>query len=159
MKRWIILAGLLLAAVAAGDRTFRGTDVSELQPVEVLRIDCRGGIVWAQTDTGQSGRGSTLEAAFEDLKKTTPGTVFLDTAQWVIVTEESKPLVDALFDYLRPACKICQSRGDEDLTAAAEYLTVQDSRTTLLDCRAKNEQIPLLLVKDGRMYLVSEGNT
>ncbi len=155
MKRWIILVCLLLAAVAAGDKIFRGTDVSELQPMELLRIDCRGAVVVVQTDTGGSGMGSTVTAAFEDLKKTTPGKVFLDTAQCVIVTPQSSGLIDQLFNCLRPACRICVGQGDEDMESAAAYLNAHKPAVTLLDCRAKNAQIPMLVTKDGRMYLVS----
>ena len=81
MKRWLWCAGALLLAAVLGGMPFVGTDIAKLHPAEVLRVQKTGDIIFVELDTGDSGKGKTLETAIQDLKESTPGKVFLETVE------------------------------------------------------------------------------
>lgn len=154
MKRWLwYLAGLLIVA-AFGKLPFSGTDVAELQPVEVIRVWSGHGLVGVETDTGDSGQGMDVASAIEDLKASTAGQVFLETAEHLIVTEEALPLLPELAEYMRPACTICLESGSADLEAAAGFLGAHEPEMKFRDFTAGENAIPTLLTQEGRMHLV-----
>ncbi len=154
MKR-IIWMVVLLAAVVFCSRLFGRSDVARLEPVEVIRVSVRDSDILVETDTGQSGRGEDLEEAFENLKHRTAGDVFLDTADYVILTNTTQKMAGELLGYLRPACRVCVEKGAVELPRAADYLSVHTPQITLMECRQKDVQIPKLVVKEGAMELVS----
>ncbi len=154
MKR-IIWMLVLLAAAVFGSRLFGRSDVAKLEPVEVIRVSVQENDILVETDTGQSGRGKDLETAFENLKHRTAGDVFLDTADYVILTNATQKMAGELLDYLRPACRVCVEKGSAELTQAADYLSIHTPQITLMECRQKDVQIPKLVVKEGAMELVS----
>ncbi len=150
MKRILWLAALLLAA-GFGSRLFAASDVAKLQPVEVLRIQKEAGGILVETDTGEQGRGGSLEEAFENLKECASGDIFLDTVEFVLLQDAS--IAPELIAYLRPACQVCLERGRADLKKAAAFLDVHRPKATLMNCR--KEPIPTLVSEEGRMELVS----
>lgn len=153
MKRWFFFDALFLAAVLLW-KPFDGTDVARLQPVEVIRVSKQDGMILVETDTGDSGTGADLAGAFGDLKKTTAGEVFLETAEHLLVSSDGLELLPALEDYLRPSCNIYIEKGAADLEQAAEYLTAHESDITLSDYRAGMHALPVLQTAEGRMLLV-----
>lgn len=154
MKHWVwYLAALILVAILCG-MPFERTDVAQLQPVQVVQVSHDGGQVVVQTDTGDIGTGATLYAAFEDLKQTTPGYVFLETAEYLLLTEDARALIPELTEYLRPGCGVCVVMGEADLQAVAQYLSAHPLQVTLRICRADQAHLPCLIVhKDGRLTL------
>lgn len=157
MKRWIFfllaLATALMAAPSAE------TDVSNLHPVEVLYIykETEADIV-IETDTGDFGKGANLQEALEDLKESAPGEIFLETAAYVLVTEETKVLLPELMKILRPATEIVVTKGNVDVKTAGNYLTVHRPKVTLQDYRSGESRLPELTMTEGRFYLVREAN-
>ena len=152
MKRWIAYFGVLAAALALEPSS--GTDIAKLQPVQAVYLYIEDGALIIQTDTGDVGRGRNLDGAFADLKQTTAGTVFLDTADYLIVTETTAELIPGLYDDLRPACIICIGETKIDLEMAVGYLTAHEPKSTLKDHRAGQTELPRLRTEEGRMYLV-----
>ena len=151
MKHWVwYLLGLLLVA-AFGGMPFMGTDVAQLQPVQVVQITRAFGQVAVQTDTGDFGTGPTLDLAFEDLKRTTPGQVFLETAEFLLLATGAENLLPELTEYLRPGCNVCLITGEADLELAATFLDAHPPQVTLQDCRAENVVLPLLVAYEGRL--------
>lgn len=150
MKRWIIV-GLMFAALLLSPS--RGTEVSELLPVELLYICESEGQILVRTDTGHAGAGDTLETALADLKAVAPGRVFLETADYLIVTEETQHLLPQLWEILRPATEVCLGIGaDAD---AAEFLSVHKPNVTLNDLRGGNDRLPILIQTEGRYHLAA----
>lgn len=156
MKRWIWYLAALLAVAALGWMPFHGTDVAELQPVELLRIRMQSGAVLVETDTGDFGFGDTPGAAFADLKKSTAGDIFLETADHLILSPEAVTLLPELMKYLRPACNLCVEQGTADLEKATAFLNAHQPGVTLQDHRAGEDQLPVLVTREGRMHLVQE---
>lgn len=146
------IMGLIVVA-ALGWMPFRKTDVAKLQPVEVVRVTLEGREVVIETDTEAAGRGKSLKAAFEDMKQTTAGEVFLDTADYLILSRDTVSLLPELMEYLRPACQVCIGKGEMDLGQAAAFLTAHEPELTLTDWQGGLGPLPVL-VEDGGMRIV-----
>lgn len=155
MKRWIWCAGALLLTAVLGGMPFIGTDIAKLQPVEVLRVQKDGDVILVELDTGDSGKGTTLEAALQDLKDSTPGEVFLETAEYLLISREVEALLSSLAEYLRPACGVCLEDGVAKLEDVAEFLGAHEPGLTLQEYRAGDQSLRKLVVREERMYLVS----
>lgn len=155
MKRWLWYLAALLLVAALGWMPFTGTDVAKLQPVEVIRLSLEGDIIRVETDTGGSGSGTDLEEAFSDLKESTPGKVFLETADYLLLSREAQGLLEPLAAYLRPACSICLETGKAELETVADFLGAHEPGMTLQEYRAGKRELPELYAREGRMYLVS----
>ena len=155
MKRWLWCIAALVLAVSLGGMPFTGTDIASLQPVEVLRIQMEGQQILVEMDTGDRGSGESLEAAFTDLKKSTPGEVFLETADYLLINDDAKALLEQLGEYLRPACSVCIEDGIAELESVASFLTAHEPGLTLQEYRAGDRALQHLITREGRMYLVS----
>ena len=85
MKKWIWLAALALLLLPQ-----RGTEVGKLLPVETLLIEKQAEQYRVSADTGSAGRGDSLEKAVDALRAEAPGILFLDTADYVLLTGEAE---------------------------------------------------------------------
>ena len=151
MRRWLLmLCGLLLAAWLS---PVNGTDVGELQPVELLQVYRKGDKVVMSTDTGDVGTGFTLKAAWKNLKETTPGTIFLETADYLLLTVETEELLSELSRLLRPGAEVCLVEGAVDERKAAEWLAAHPPGVPLRSVRYGEETAPLLCLKEGRFTI------
>lgn len=155
MKRWLWYLAAVLLVEALGWMPFAGTDVAKLQPVEVIRVGVEDGLIRVETDTGGSGSGVDLAEAFADLKASAAGTVFLETADYLLVSHDAQSLLESLGAYLRPACGICLESGVADLEMVADFLSTHEPGMTLQEYRAGKQNLPELSVREGRMHLVS----
>lgn len=128
MKRIVVY---ILSLAAAMMVPLEGTDVGKLQPVELVQIYKEGDFVVIATDTGDSGQGRRVEAAFEDLEETTAGIIFLDTADYLLVSASAIGEVPALQNYLKSDVRVCKAEKGIDLVQAAEFLKVHPPRVKL----------------------------
>ena len=153
MKRWPwYLCALLLIAVL-GWMPFEGSDVAKLKPVEVVRIERGDNMITVQTDTGDIGEGKDLSEAFADLKQRTAGQVFLETADFLLIDTEAKPLLPELYAWLRPACGVCICNVPVDLEQVALFLNTHSPVNTLQRCQIADVTLQRLSVKEGQMKL------
>lgn len=153
MKRWMgLLAGFALAVFLAPSEE---ADISSLRPVELLSLYKEEGEVYVEADTGDVGRGVDLRSALEDMKATSPGEIFLETADYVMVTEETKAYLPELKKILRPATEIVQTQDRIETAAAAGFLSVHGPGVVLKDCSTESV-LPELVIRGGRCYLVQE---
>lgn len=153
MKRWGYLLLVVLAAAMPGGRTGAGTDVAKLHPVEVVSVACTEGMIRVQTDTGDTGVGTSLRSAIEDLHRTASAEVFLETAEYLLIDREE--MLVELMDYLRPSCSVCILQGEVQLEYVASYLQLHRPTATLRKYRAGMKGLQILRVTEGRMELVS----
>ena len=155
MKHWVwYLVGLLVASTVFG-QPFTATDVAKLQPVQVIAVSADADCVTVQTDTGDAGFGATLADALSDLMRTTPGYVFLETAQYLLVTQTAEPLLGEQSFYLRPGCSVYMLQDDLELTEIAPYLSAHNSNATLRDCVEGACLLPRLVKEGGRVRIAS----
>lgn len=120
MKKWIWLVALALLLLPR-----RGTEVGELLPVETLLIEKEAGQYVVSVDTGGSARGQSLAAAVEAMRASTPGELFLDTADYVLLTRDTLDCVPLLADFVRPAARVYMVDEGPDLEKIGPFLRVQ----------------------------------
>lgn len=155
MKKWIwYLIVVATVALLSGNGT-SGKDVGKLQPVQVVRVSSGGGQVLIETDTGDVGVGAALTEAFENMKRTASASVFLDTADYLLISESCTALLPALMTYLRPSCVVCLEDGSSDMEQVGAFLEYHKPELTLMRYKAGEKDLPRLRTRDGRMELVS----
>ncbi len=120
---------LVLAAVLVCPT--KGTDVGELQPVQTVAVYQNEDGYTVLTDTKDVGRGEDIPAAIENLKATTPATIYLDTAQYLIAGDES--LVEGLRPYLKKSVKLCLFVGEPPMETVSKFLSAHPMSETLGD--------------------------
>lgn len=153
MKRWLLyIIVLLLCGVSSN----RGTDIGELAPVEVVWLSENAGQIYLETDTGDMGRGETIQAALSDMKAAAPGMIFLETADYLIVEPGSEILLEQLYDILRPSCKVCAAQSMPDLEEVAPFLNAHEPRLTLRQYQVETCVLPLLGEQEGRFVWNAE---
>lgn len=155
MKRWLWYAVVVAAVAFLGGKNPTGSDVGDLQPVQVVRFYGDAGQVVIETDTGAFGKGETLKSALENMKATTASEVFLDTADYLLISKECEGLLPFLTSYLRPSCAVCVTDGAPIMEEVGAYLEIHVPKVTLMRYRAGNQALPVLKTREGRMELVS----
>ena len=161
MKRvaWIA-AGIALLALIGMPRGKR-SDVAELVPVQALIIDAEQGKITITTDTGDTGSGASLDAAFSDLRAGCAGQLFTQTAEHVLLTARAWYLMPqvSVSQQLRPAAKLYRVVGQapqaqpalEFLQAHPGSLTLSHTRAALLENR--QVQAPQMVQTEGGLRL------
>jgi hypothetical protein len=152
--RWSYIILYSIAGVIAL-LPFRGTDVAVLSPAEAVWASVEAGIVCLKTDGGDLGMGATVAEALENMKQTASGTVFLDTADYLLISESCTALLPALMTYLRPSCVVCLEDGSSDMEQVGAFLEYHKPELTLVRYKAGEKDLPRLRTRDGRMELVS----
>ena len=155
MKRWLYLLVALLAIVFLGGKVTAGTDVAKLRPVEVVVVTRSEKNIKIQTDTGDAGVGTDLAQAVEQLKKTTPAKIFLETAEYLLISEECRCLMPELMEYLRPSCSVCILEGEPEMDNIGAFLKIHGLDVTLTEYKAGICDLQTLREKEGRLELVS----
>ena len=151
MKRWREIAAIAVLGILLPRG--QGVDIAKLEPVEAIYIYIEEGKIRMQTDTGSEGTGYTLAEALEDLHKTASAVVFPDTADYLLVTEQTKSLLPELAGLLRPSAKVLLAAGPVDMERILPFIKNQDPRHTLKDVMMQDTAIPKLMYALGRYYL------
>lgn len=140
MKRWILYIAVVLLLTIP----FRGTDISRLTPVEVVWLAEESGQVLLMTDTGDTGRGADVREALSDMKAAAKGTIFLDTADYLILEIGSEKFLNQITDVLRPSCMVCRAKQVPDLKEAAAFFSAHEPGVTLRLWQNDQRELPLL---------------
>lgn len=120
----VILALLFLAPV-------KRLDVAKLEPVQTVAIRVENDTVIIETDTKNAGQGKSLSKAVADLEQNTPGVIYMDTAQYVLLTEDATVYAQELTQYLHPSVKVSLWDGQGSVEQASEYLEIRQDLMTL----------------------------
>ena len=121
MKRMIIYTILIVLVVCA---PVRRVDVEQMMPVELVALRRENNMLVIETDTQDTGCGITVQSALQDLKQNAYGVIYLDTAQYLLYTEEVKAEAEQLRGLLRGSIQAYLYDGNMDLTGAVRYLKV-----------------------------------
>lgn len=129
----------------------RPLELGKLKPVEVIKIEKQGERILIETDTADTGIGKTVKQAIWNLHETAAGTVYLDTAEYILLPPD-ETLPDDISPYLRENVRACRWEGKMKLEEAAEYLDAHRPRMKLKDYQTG---VPLqtLVWKNGRFHL------
>ena len=120
----VILALLVFAPV-------QRLDVAKLEPVQTVALSVADDMVVIETDTKNTGRGKDLPSAIDDLESNTPGVIYLDTAQYLLITEAAQGYARELEAYLRDSLKVSLWDGMGSVENAAKFLGVRSKLPTL----------------------------
>ena len=110
----IILTGILCIPV-------KRMEIRDLEPIQAVWMYVEDGNIVLQTDTEDEGRGKNVPDALEDMKNKSSGIVYLDTAQFLLVSEKAQQQVGELSPYLKDKVKISLWDGG-DLKEVARYM-------------------------------------
>lgn len=122
---YIVILSLLLFAPV------QRLDVAKLKPVQTVALSVVDGTVVIETDTKNAGQGEDLPAAIDDLEENTPGVIYLDTAQYLLLTEAAQDYARELQAYLRSSVKVSLWDGKGSVENAAKFLNVRSKLPTL----------------------------
>ena len=154
MKRWWIYIILYAFVGLFGFSPFSGTDLAKLSPIEAIWLQEEKGTVSIITDSGNQGYGATVEEALVNMKNTASGTVFLDTADFLIVKLGSESLIAEMTDLLRPSCSVCVARTQPDMQAATKLLRSHEPSAKMKNLNVNTNAMPLLELQRGRLILI-----
>ena len=129
MRRLLYIIVLLSLLAVPAERM----DVSKLMPVELVAVDYQMGLIEISTDTGNKGVGKTVAEAYQNLRESASGTVFLDTANYLLLCGKSGGLLKELKKDLRPGVRFCMAQSGLDLQEAALYLSEHPPKHRLKD--------------------------
>jgi len=136
MKRlfiYIVIIGLSFAAPV------KKADVARLSPVEAVAVAKENSVICITTDTGEYGQGETVKEALNDMKQNSTSLVYLDTAKYLLITEEAKGQINQLKEEMRGSVKLCIWDGETDVKDAVKYLTIHGNMPRLSQCSPQTD--------------------
>ena len=86
MKRRILYGLITLAALLV---PLQRQDIATLEPIQAVYLDREGTQLILRTDTDDLGTGESAEKALNVMKYESTGIVYLDTAQFLLVSENA----------------------------------------------------------------------
>lgn len=128
MKKGVLYAAVIAAAMLV---PVKRANVGQLLPVELVMLRTEGKLVVLETDTGNIGKGTTVESAYCELEQTAPGNIYLDTARYLMVSEAAQQYVIQISKYLKDNVRVCYAEQRIDLKDAAEYLRMHKPKRKL----------------------------
>ena len=96
-------------------------DIADLAPVRGVWLSVEEGNLTLETDTGARGTGTTVEEALQNLKKTSLGIVYLDTAEYVLLSESAIEHIGGLIPYIKQSAHLCLWDGEGEIETAIKY--------------------------------------
>ena len=132
-----LLAAASVVSLCMLPRT--GADAAKLLPAQVLVITQEDGQITVESDNGASGSGATLPDALEAMRESAEGTLFLDTAEHIVLLQSAQALLPAAARQrqFRPAAKLYLARMDTlDAEGCVEFLQAHPGTVTLADAHA-----------------------
>lgn len=110
-------------------------DVAKLKPVQTVAVSIEEGQVVIETDTKNRGRGRSVREAVENLEENTPGVIYLDTAQYLLVTEEAMSQLEEMKSYMYPSVCVSLWDGKGSVETAAQFLELRPDLPRLEDLK------------------------
>lgn len=132
-----LLAAASVVSLCMLPRT--GADAAKLLPAQVLVIAQEDRQITVESDNGASGSGATLPDALEAMRESAEGTLFLDTAEHIVLLQSAQALLPAAArqQQFRPAAKLYLARMDTlDAEGCVEFLQAHPGTVTLADAHA-----------------------
>ena len=122
----LILASLLFVPL---DRV----RISQMLPVGAVAVREEAGKIVVETDCEVMGTGNSVAAAVEDLKRNTPAIVYLDTAKYLLISDDALGYIGEVREYLKPSVKVCVSEEYGNIADYVRYLDVHGELPELKD--------------------------
>lgn len=112
-------------------------DVAKLEPVQTVAVRVEAGKVIIETDTKNQGQGSSVQEAVADLEANTPGVIYLDTAQYLLMTEDATDYTEELKNYMGSLVRVSLWDGKGSVETAAKFLEIRHDLPRLKDYKTR----------------------
>lgn len=119
MKRIIFYCIILIGVLAV---PVERMDISHLEPIQAVYLYRDGENIVLETDTEDRGTGKTVQQALTDMKNKSSGIVYLDTAEFLLVSDSALEDIEQMKAVLKGSVRVCGWDGKGELTEAAEYM-------------------------------------
>ena len=149
MKRIVLYVLILGTAVLVPKER---VDVGKLRPIEVIMICKEDEKIMLVTDTEDVGYGETVEEAFQNMQDTSYGVIYLDTAEYLLITPGTVTQIEYLRTKLKGTTRICQVTEGITTEGVGEYLSAHNELPQLRHWK-NNENLPVLRQKNGRLFI------
>ena len=149
MKRILLYVLVMAAALIV---PVKSNDVGKLRPVQAVMVSREAGSVIIRTDTDDTGTGTDVLSALENLKATTPAVIYLDTAQFLLLTQDVLEEVQSLRAVMKKDVQVCLANGDVLREETAQFLRVH-GQLPQLKTWEKGMDLPILTVMEKRLIL------
>lgn len=149
VRKLIIYAMLLAAALLIPKNT---VELGKLKPVEAILLYIEEGQIVIETDTEDMGRGETVSEALNNLRETTAGIVFLDTADYLLVCDGAQEYISQVARYVKETVLVCEAARTIDLQKSAPFLAVHRPKMQLKKW-SEAVQMEVLEEQNGRLIL------
>ena len=106
-------------------------NIADLLPVEGVALYIDSGQATLETDMGNIGTGETVEEALAALKENTPAIIYLDTAEYLLVSDDALNQVESLRPYLKSSVKVCICQAAGQVKNTVQYLQIYGDLPTL----------------------------
>ena len=110
----VILGALFFAPL-------KRVEIANLEPIQAVWMYHVDGTLVLETDTQDKGSGATVAQALENMKASSPGIIYLDTAQYLFVSEDAQTQIPALQPYVKGTVRLCLWDGQGDIVDAVKY--------------------------------------
>ena len=120
MRKLLYIAILLSLFFAPLEKA----DVAKLLPMEAVAMYMEAGQVVLETDTQNIGKGISVDQALQNLKDTTPAIVYLDTAKYLLLSDDAVSYAEDLRRYLKSSVEVARWNAKGKVKDAAKYLSV-----------------------------------
>ena len=96
-------------------------EIADLEPIQAVWMYTENGNIVLETDTDDMGVGVTVEIALSDMKNRSSGVVYLDTAQYLFVSETVLGEIYAIEPYIKQSVHLCKWGGQGSIEEAVKY--------------------------------------
>lgn len=118
MKRIVIYCAILALLYLV---PVNGQNVADMEPIQAVWLTYAEDQLQLITDTGDIGSGATVAEALADMKDKSLGIVYLETAQYLLVSEKAQNVIMQIKPYLKGKVKVCLWEGNR-VEDAAKYM-------------------------------------
>ena len=150
MKRTIGYIAILAALFAA---PVEQMEVGKLIPVQAISIYRENDYYVLETNTGNKGTGDTLELALENMKDTASGTIYLDTAQYLLFTDGAKEAPVMLRQKLKRNVRMAELEAPVEMDGVAQFLDAHGKLPKLKNWKTGAELPVLSKYEDSYIFL------
>ena len=134
MRKLLYIAILLSLFFAPLEKA----DVAKLLPMEAVAMYMEAGQVVLETDTQNIGKGISVDQALQNLKDSTPAVVYLDTAKYLLLSDDAISYAEDLRRHLRPSVEVARWNAKGKVKDAAKYLSVHGETVQLKHWKAED---------------------
>lgn len=118
-------------------------EIANLEPIQAVWMYQTDGKLVLETDTKDKGSGATVEEALTDMKNSSPGIIYLDTAQYLLVAEGTEHQIAALQPHVKDTIYLCLWDGQGSLADGVKYADAHNVGVKLNKWKS-NSKLPSL---------------